>query len=187
MTREAAGWKAPWIREEELSFLETLGKRLPIGGEAVSPESAGLSEGWGCAGEKVMAELRTLRLTYLNRAYDRKLLDRWEKEGLLDVVGVHLGYRFVLRKAELIKSFGSQRRLCLEIENSGFGGLFQEAELFLLLKSGEKTEELPIETDFGTWAERRSGELEVRLEPEIAELYLKLRRKKTERADPFRE
>ena len=60
MTREAAGWKAPWIREEELSFLETLGKRLPIGGEAVSPESAGLSEGWGCAGEKVMAELRTL-------------------------------------------------------------------------------------------------------------------------------
>ena len=39
MTREAAGWKAPWIREEELSFLETLGKRLPIGGEAVSPES----------------------------------------------------------------------------------------------------------------------------------------------------
>lgn len=29
MTREAAGWKAPWIREEELSFLETLGKRLP--------------------------------------------------------------------------------------------------------------------------------------------------------------
>ena len=92
-----------------------------------------------------MAELRTLRLTYLNRAYDRKLLDRWEKEGLLDVVGVHLGYRFVLRKAELIKSFGSRkRRLCLEIENSGFGGLFQEAELFLLLKSGEKTEELPI-------------------------------------------
>ena len=179
MTREAAGWKAPWIREEELSFLETLGKRLPIGGEAVSPESAGLSESWGCDGEKVMAELRTLRLTYLNRAYDRKLLDRWEKEGLLDVVGVHLGYRFVLRKAELIKSFGSRkRRLCLEIENSGFGGLFQEAELFLLLKSGEKTEELPIETDFGTWAGEEKRRLEVHLEPEIAELYLKLRRKK---------
>ena len=30
MTREAAGWKAPWIREEELSFLETLGKGFPL-------------------------------------------------------------------------------------------------------------------------------------------------------------
>ena len=49
------------------------------------------------------------------------------------------------------------------------------------MKSGEKTEELPIETDFGTWAGEEKRRLEVHLEPEIAELYLKLRRKKTER------
>ena len=131
MTREAAGWKKAWLREEELTFLKVLGKKLPIGGEAVRPESAGVS---GCGRERVVAELEKLNLTYLNRAYDRRLLELWEmesfsdsgiwrKKSLLDYVGAHLGYRFVLQNVEWEKGFGSRRlRFLLEIQNCGFGG-----------------------------------------------------------------
>ena len=187
MTREAAGWKKAWLREEELTFLKVLGKKLPIGGEAVRPESAGVS---GCGRERVVAELEKLNLTYLNRAYDRRLLELWEMESfsdsgiwreksLLDYVGAHLGYRFVLQNVEWEKGFGSRRlRFLLEIQNCGFGGFFQEAELFLILKSGEKRETIPIPGDFSTGAGGEKKSLEIRIEPQIAELFLELRRKK---------
>lgn len=77
------------------------------------------------------------------------------------------------------RASGSRRlRFLLEIQNCGFGGFFQEAELFLILKSGEKRETIPIPGDFSTWAGGEKKSLEIRIEPKIAELFLELRRKK---------
>lgn len=190
MMGEAAGWNTSWIREEELAFLKTMGKGLPIGGEAVFPDCTGVAETVGCDREKVTAELKKMHLTYLNRAYDQRLLDIWEEESLsgsgswagkslLDYVGAHLGYRFVLQNVELEKSFGSRKlRFLFEIENCGFGGFFQEAELFLILKAGEKSEKFPIPVDFSAWTGGEKRKLELRFEPQEAEIFLELRRKK---------
>ena len=49
----------------------------------------------------------------------------WREKSLLDYVGAHLGYRFVLQNVEWEKGFGSRRpRFLLEIQNCGFGGFF---------------------------------------------------------------
>ena len=138
-----------------------------------------------------MVEFEKLNLTYLNRAYDRRLLELWEMESfndsgiwreksLLDYVGAHLGYRFVLQNVEGRRGWKPKTALsCFEIQNCGFGGFFfQEAELFLILKSGEKRETIPIPGDFSTWAGGEKKSLEIRIEPKIAELFLELRRKK---------
>lgn len=140
MTREAAGWKKAWLREEELTFLKVLGKKLPIGGEAVRPESAGVS---GFGRERVVAELEKLNLTYLNRAYDRRLLELWEMESfsdsgiwreksLLDYVGAASGVPFCpsecgvgegLREAEDCAS-------CLKSKTVGLEVFFRKQSFF---------------------------------------------------------
>ena len=50
------------------------------------------------------------------------------------------------------------------------------------MKSGEKRETIPIPGDFSTWAGGEKKSLEIRIEPKIAELFLELRRKKTEKS-----
>lgn len=135
--REEAGWNAPWSREDELTFEEEIGRYAPNGGEAVYGE--GFVE--GMTPGKVIQILRQMRVTYLNRVYDPQILNIWKewsclKQGvwadksLLEYVGAHLGYRFLVRKVSMRWNRGGGKGVLeVEIENVGFGGLYQEAEL----------------------------------------------------------
>ena len=95
----------------------------------------------------VVSELKTMHLTYLNCAHDRKVLDYWKQiswstEGvwkehsLYDYVGSHLGYRLIVRSVEMKVCFCGKWEMELEIENTGFAAPFQEMELFLVLEGG---------------------------------------------------
>ena len=74
MTRDAAGWEQAWTRKEELEFLRRITKNTPCGGEAVLGMD-GRQESTGF----VVSELKTMHLTYLNCAHDRKVLDDWKQ------------------------------------------------------------------------------------------------------------
>ena len=196
MTRDAAGWEQAWTRKEELEFLEQITNDSPCGGEVVAR-----ADGDQESAEFALRELKTIHLTYLNCAHDRKVLDDWKQiswstEGvwkehsLYDYVGSHLGYRLIVRSVEMKACLCGKWEMELEIENTGFAAPFQEMELFLVLEGEDGTWEFPVEFDVRQCApgERkkivqcfRTG----RVNRMKGHLFLKLRRKKDGRPIRF--
>jgi hypothetical protein len=138
--RETAAWDSPWKREDELAFETELGQYAPSGGEAVY----GSEFQRELTPEKVIADLRRMQVTYLNRIHDGKVLDIWRQckystEGIwagksvYDYVGAHLGYRFLVRKVTASPGKGGgQCHMEILVENVGFGSFYQEAALLLV-------------------------------------------------------
>ncbi len=159
-------WDEPWCREQELDFEHELCRQVPNGGEAVydgdfiktlTPKAS-------------IAELERMQITYLNRAHDTRLLDIWKEWGypgqgvwagksVFDYVGAHLGYRFFIRKLKVTRADreGRQFRIEVEIENTGFGGFYQDAEICLEYIDGYgKKKTAVLEEQMKGW---KSGEL----------------------------
>lgn len=141
--RGAAGWEQDWTMEDELAYLQGATRRVPCGGEAIAPAEPVDSE-------QVAALLRRMQVSYLNSAYDKRLLDQWKQmrgpadagpgESLYAYVGERLGYRFVVQSAKRERG-----RLKVQVKNTGFGRLYQEAVLSLVLKM-EGGEEAQIDS-----------------------------------------
>lgn len=156
MTKEAAGWKQPWMRKDEMVFIGQLTEEMPCGGEVTV-----------CADEEnmklyttdfIVSELKTLHLTYLNSAYNMKILDYWKKttwnacgvwkgSSLYEYIGNHLGYRLIVKKIKMSIQRRENIEFTVEIENVGFGRVFQETELFLIIKDKDGIKKIPILMD----------------------------------------
>lgn len=133
-------WDEPWSRKQELEFEHELCSQAPNGGEAV------YSEGYMrmLTPKKTVEDLRKMQITYLNKVHDTRLLDIWKKwdypgqgvwsgKSVFDYVGAHMGYRFLIRSVDVsrVKGEGEKYRVAVEIENIGFAGFYQEAEVCL--------------------------------------------------------
>lgn len=142
-SRREAAWGEAWTREDELAFLDQVCARAPVGGEAVlSAADFRLTSG------QLLETLRRMHLSYLNCEHDPSALeqwrsrtlrtgDEWDGASLYDYVGAHMGYRFCVRRASVRSAGrGEERLLRLEIENTGFGNLFQEARAELSFDDG---------------------------------------------------
>lgn len=184
MTRDAAGWKQAWTRKEELGFLEQITKDTPCGGEAVENV-----DGESLDGKDVIKELKAMHLTYLNSAYDRRVLDNWKKmiwreNGIwnrctvYDYIGSHLGYRLIVRKVAMKKCLSGKFQLEIEIENTGFAAPFQEMELLLVLQAENKIWEYPVEFDAKKCYPGEKRKIVQHFCPQDSQIFLKLRRKK---------
>ncbi len=136
--REMEGWNNPWTREDELQFESNLCRYVPNGGEVVMGEgySGRISQ------SDILENLSRMHITYLNRLYDRTVLDNWQRQtctekgvwngkSFYDYVGAHLGYRFFVKsvKASVSEINLDYINLEIEIENKGFANLYHEAEL----------------------------------------------------------
>lgn len=143
-------------REEELAWQKSHLASVPNGGEALVDTHP---EGW----LKAAAEMRKMHISYLNSIYHPDQLEHWKKETVeeegcwagasgYDYIGMHLGYRFVIRDVEE----GKHKELCIRIENCGFANLCQEADCFLETETGEgQVVGRRLDTDPREW---RSGE-----------------------------
>lgn len=133
-------WNEPWHREQELAFEQELCRNVPNGGEAVY--SSGFTK--MLTPEKVIADLRQMQVTYLNRIHDARILELWKKwkypgqgvwagKNVFDYVGAHLGYRFWIRKVVVrrARNGSGEYRVEVEIENIGFAALYQEAAIWM--------------------------------------------------------
>lgn len=133
-------WEEPWCRDAELEFEHRLCDQVPNGGEAVY--NSGYIK--ALTPEQAAGELKKMQVTYLNRAHDARILNIWKEwtypgqgvwagKSVFDYVGAHLGYRFIIRNVRVsqIRREGRQYRVEVEIENTGFGGFYQEAEMNL--------------------------------------------------------
>lgn len=133
------GWGEQWNREEELRFEEALCRDVPNGGEAVYGEE--FQE--RLTPEMVADTLRRMHITYLNKAYDSRILDIWKQwkyagegawngKSLYEYIGAHLGYRLVIRGAKFRAAGGADSgKLEITVENTGFASMYQETDFWL--------------------------------------------------------
>ncbi len=155
--REAAGWAQAWTRKEEMEFVNCLTEDMPCGGEVVAcTENDRMYEA-----KFIVNELKKMHITYLDSTHDMKALDLWKSiswdgfdnlkiwkgYSLYEYIGEHLGYRLVVRTVELKPIRRGRAEFMFEIENTGFGRVFQETELFLIMKNRNETREVPISMD----------------------------------------
>lgn len=156
MTKEAAGWNGAWTRKEELEFVSRLTEDVPCGGEVTLCAEEGNSE--VNKAEFIVSELKKMHLTYLNSTYNMNVLNQWKKmkytdsgiwgnSSLYEYIGSHLGYRFVVKKADMRCRWRGKAEFTIEIENCGFGRIFQETELLLIIDNGEVRKEVPVSVD----------------------------------------
>lgn len=156
MTKEAAGWRGAWTRKEELDFISRLTESLPCGGEVTS-----------CTGEDaakvreadfIISELKNMHLVYLDSTYDMEVLNRWKQinytgsgiwqgRSLYEYIGSHLGYRLTVKSVQMKRTWRGKAEFTIEIENAGFGKLFQDAELFLMIENEDQQKEVPVSMD----------------------------------------
>ncbi len=131
--RKDADWEESWNREDELAFIGQIHKHLPYGGEAVGTKDEGSLK-------NAVRQMRQTHVRYLNAVHDQACMERWKQEickekGIwkgrngLDYISAHLGIRPVIRKVSGRVQDGLH--LDIEIENTGFAGLLEEAELVI--------------------------------------------------------
>lgn len=192
--REAAGWEASWIREEELGFEAEITRNLPFGGEVLSwqGELSYEQKNPYLDSRKVISLFRTLHLTYLNEVYDRKLLDQWERvpsgekgiweeKSLYEYVGAHLGYRFLVLDVQVKeKKLTRQRKLEICLGNQGFAKCMDEVEMELSIRQqkGEKEEVLPLSYKLNKLEPGKTVWVELLIPQKEGDLYLSAKRKK---------
>ena len=190
-TMKVAKWDTAWIKEDELSFESEICKYVPNGGEVVCGEQY-----LQCEDSKSTIEtLRSMKITYLNRAYDLKLLDIWKKwkcdisgpwqfRSLYDYIANHLGYRFWVKDVR-ISAYGRDKKeltVNISIENVGFANFYQEAEVYLKqVNELGQSKILTIESDTREWNSGSVQNISTNIRAESCRLYLFMRRKSDKR------
>ncbi len=156
-------------REEELSFLNLLGRKIPHGGEVV------LDNPYNDL-ERAAADLQKARVSYLNGAYDEAVLNKWKAsvytgEGPFhgmsgyDYISRHLGYRYVLRSTAFSRPdpMDGSSSLSVTLENTGFSCCYRSFDVNLTLEHTDtgRTLTLPVPADTRLWEPDREITLDV--------------------------
>lgn len=186
--KENQVWNEPWSCKQELEFEQKLCHQVPNGGEAVYISGFIRT----LTPEKMIGELKKMQVTYLNRAYDTRLLNVWREwkypgqgvwagKSVFDYVGAHLGYRFFIRNVRVfrIRNGDGQFRIEAEIENTGFGGFYQEAgvDLEYTNRYGRQSTAV-LEAQMKGWKSGETRHLSCMAEACQGQMFLTAKRKK---------
>lgn len=169
-TLEAVEWGKSWDREKELTFESIICQQGPNGGEAVYGD--GFSEKLSSKGvNEVFAKMH---MTYLNRQYDRKLLDKWQSrlcmaggvwksKSLYEYIEAHLGYRYVIHalKADLSKKY---LILNVDIVNKGFASAYENIDLMVYAETDSKIKTYYTGKSVNDIASNVSRQIELKIE-----------------------
>lgn len=172
-------------RQQDLKWQKTFPGYGPVGGEVVADtEKEHLTE-------EVIDDLRKMHVTYLNSVHDQNLLEQWKRQNMnwngsticvYDYIGLHLGYRFVIRDVVWEnypkKDSGSglhkrqmwkkEKILEVTVENSGFADLYEDAECVIRIEkeaSEEQRKEIQeivcASCDARTWKSGTTNKIEI--------------------------
>ncbi len=152
--KEQAGIYGKWTREEELEFQEELCKYVPNGGEVIVENPVNDFE-------NVVRDFKTMHLTYLNRDYDRNVLEKWRSSiytgsdcfnGMdgLHYIERHLGYRLFIAENEMNYHVGLDiLGFSVGIRNVGFAPMYKEPQARITIRNKENGNKVfyTLETD----------------------------------------
>lgn len=188
-----AGWDKPWCPDEEIAFQNKLCQTVPNGGEAVYGQDGGQ-----LPLRQTVKRLADMHISYLNRCHDERMLsywrtlkwsagDVWDGVNGYDYIGAHLGYRYVVRRAKMVKKRGEEKAvLRVEIENTGFSPIYEDTELFAVYEDeGGECREERVCCDAAEWQSGETVCISHPVLPYPGKYYLSLRRKKDGRSILF--
>ncbi|MFZ0389604.1 MAG: DUF4832 domain-containing protein [Calditrichia bacterium] len=137
-----------WPLQRELEYIAAESPYVPYGGETCRLDERGRCE-------NALREMELLHINYLNHDYNPEVIQRWREQGCYNEIRRRIGYRFVLRSAQLPESLEAGRTLVLEltISNVGFGELFNPRPVEIILqnnRTGAKTI-IPVKEDPRFW------------------------------------
>lgn len=162
-SKQEAGMYEKWTREEELDFQDELCKLVPNGGEVIIENPVNDFE-------NAVESLKRMHVTYLNRAYDQNVLNKWAsfvvtEEGCfngmdgLSYVEHHLGYRLLIENAYLEYDFWpDELSVAVDLKNVGFAPLYKEPKAYFIVK--QKNTEVAVWYPIGTELRSLSGGME---------------------------
>ncbi len=195
VAKEYAGWDGMWSREDELEFEELLCRYVPNGGEVICGEQYAEEKSI----PKTIDVLRRMHITYLNRDYDKKILDIWSElkwpesgvwyeQSLFEYIGNHLGYRFWVKDVKVApdKNDSSGLMLTIYVENVGFANFYQEAEVLLELEeeNGER-QQIQLPTDLRSWDCKKTVAITCAIKQTNCKIYLSAKRTMDEKKISF--
>ena len=189
--KENVGWDALWSREDELEFESKLCVNVPNGGEVICGEN--YIETF--TPETTADVLKKMHITYLNQAYDKKILEQWKQwtwtgdgpwngANFYDYVGTHLGYRYLIRDVSVqlekhIDGAWAEFIVNISIENVGFANCYNR--LIVMLEGQHNGVPLfshRLDCDGKNWDCNKVCTITDRIPPQDCELLLSVIRKK---------
>lgn len=149
-----------WIREDELDFQNELNLYVPNGGEAVLDNE--LNDLYNAD-----ETLNTMHVSYLNKAHDTEVIDKWKNtvfreensvfDGMsgYDYIERHLGYRFVIRDTSLKEAGWKWQKssITVEVENTGYASRYTPCTVEVIVKDTESgtVKRIKADTDVRMW------------------------------------
>mgnify|MGYP003105364996 FL=1 len=88
-----------------------------------------------------------------------------------------MGYRLTVTEIEMKVLWNGKMEFTVEIKNTGFGRVFQEAELSLIIEKGNSRKKIPVAIDITDIYPETVSRGKAVTEPEEGRIYLVLRRK----------
>jgi len=87
-------------------------------------------------GANAVAELERYHWDYLGREFYAPVIDKWIQQGYYDEISRRLGYRYVMRSATAQANVapGQTYSLSLDVENEGFGKLYNPRPMNIVLR-----------------------------------------------------
>ena len=138
VSKVESGIYGKWTREEELSFQEELCRYVPNGGEVIIENPFNDFE-------SAVQSMRTMHVTYLNQAYDGKVLEKWANTVVtepgcyygmdgLSYASRMLGYRHLIDTVLLDYSFWQDElNVTVNVKNVGFAPIYKEPGKYITI------------------------------------------------------
>lgn len=133
------------------AYMQQDSKYVAVGGEtcsdAFSPQSN--CETTGIA----QTEMKNMHYSFLNCAYNNALNNKWEEQGCISNIKKNIGYRLVLKDGSFATTAapGGNYTFTLNIENVGYASPYNERPVQLVLRNGQQTFPISIDTDIRKW------------------------------------
>lgn len=145
---------------KDKAYVSAEGLYLPVGGETCRTSSTATPS----SGTAALSELRLMRWSFLNDAYDRVVLNQWEKDGVMTEIRQNLGYRIILTRGEFSAKHqpGTDLTVRLSLQNVGFSAMYNPRDVKLVLRSadGKNEWEVKLSDDPRTWKPLRPIKLD---------------------------
>lgn len=166
-----------WNRQDELAFQNALCSYVPNGGEVICDNSYNDLD-------SAITDLALMHVSYLNSAYDPAVLNKWKATAYTgddtvyqnlngyDYISRHLGYRYVLKSSELLRSnpLSAHATLSLTLENTGFSGCYRPLDLCVnMVSESGKVTSFPIDADLRFLQSRTSKTFQISLNTQSLE------------------
>ena len=122
---------------------------VPNGGETNVESSSTANKVYN----KAETEMSTYHWSFCGESYAEAVTNKWKSEGIFDNLNRKMGYRYQLVTATFPASAnaGGKANINMQIKNVGYAPLYNERHAYIVLKNGNKTYSVQLQSDPRRW------------------------------------